>query len=207
MFIAAAGPLTACERTSAPAATQGEPEPSADEVDQAEARTESSAEIGPSTQPTPTLTESCAPIEQLAAMDHRTPVPLQPMMAWHQKQNMMDHLVAIQLITDGLAREDWQAIIDASLRIESSPQMQQMCQHMGAGAPGFTELALEFHSRADGIGQAAREQDARSVLEATSNTLQACTNCHATYRQDVISADSWQERTGSAHDPGMMHGH
>jgi len=154
----------------------------------------------------PPTSNACAPFEQLEAMDKRRPVPLQPMMAWHQKQNMMDHLVAIQRITDALAREDLDGVATASALIESSPQMQQMCQHMGAGADGFTELALDFHRRADAIGVAAQAEDATAVLRATSNTLQACTSCHATYRQDVVDAATWQARTGSAHDPEMMHG-
>lgn len=149
---------------------------------------------------------ACAPLEQLAAMDNRRPVPLQPMMAWHQKQNMMEHLVAIQRITDALAREDWDGVTTAAALIGSSPQMQQMCEHMGAGADGFTELALEFHRRADEIGTAAREQDPTAVLRATSHTLQACTSCHAEYRQEVVDAATWQARTGSSHAPGMMHG-
>ena len=153
----------------------------------------------------PPSADACAPLEQLAAMDTRRPVPLQPMMAWHQKQNMMEHLVAIQRLTDALASEDWDGVASASALIESSPQMQQMCQHMGAGADGFTELALDFHRRADAIGVAAREQDGAAVLRATSDTLQACTSCHATYRQDVVDAATWQARTGSAHDPAMMH--
>ena len=139
-------------------------------------------------------------------MDHRRAVPLQPMMAWHQKQNMMEHLVAIQRITDGLAREDWDAIAEASALIESSPQMQQMCEHMGAGADGFTELALEFHARADTIGVAAKAHDGPAVLAATSSTLQACTSCHTTYRQEVVDPATWEARTGSAHDPAAMHG-
>ena len=145
-------------------------------------------------------------MQELAALDHRTPVPLQPMMAWHQKQNMMEHLSAIERVTDGLAREDWEAIAEASALIGSSPEMEQMCQHMGAGAEGFTELALEFHRRADTIGEAARAHDGPAVLRATATTLQACTGCHATYRQDVVDATTWQARTGSTHDPGMMHG-
>jgi hypothetical protein len=134
-------------------------------------------------------------------LDPRTPVPLQPMMAWHQKQNMQEHLVAIQRITEALASEDWDAIATASALIESSPQMQQMCQHMGAGADGFTELALDFHHRADAIGEAARSHDGVAVLRATATTLQACTACHATYRQDIVDAKTWELRTGSAHDP------
>jgi len=150
--------------------------------------------------------DACQPTSELNALDPRRPVPLQPMMAWHQKQNMQEHLEAIQRVVDALASEDWEAIGLASTRIESSPQMQQMCEHMGAGAEGFTELALEFHHRADAIGEAARAQDAQAVLRATSKTLQACTSCHSAYRQEVVDAETWMTRTGQAHDPAMMHG-
>lgn len=131
---------------------------------------------------------ACEPAEELAALDYRQPVPLAPMMAWHQKQNMMQHLVAIQRITAGLAEEDWSEISSASALIESSDEMQQMCEHMGAGADGFAALALDFHSRADAIGSAARAQDGAAVLWATAHTLKACTGCHAGYRQEVVAA-------------------
>lgn len=147
-----------------------------------------------------------AAIAALGEMDNRTPVPLQPMMAWHQKQNMMDHLVVIQEITDALAREDWDAVAASAARIESSPEMQQMCQHMGAGAAGFTELAFEFHRRADAIAPAARSQDTAAVLRATSHTLAACTSCHNGYRQEVVDAATWASMTGVEHDPSAMHG-
>jgi hypothetical protein len=140
------------------------------------------------------VASSDEPAAALAALDPRRPVPLQPMMAWHQKQNMQAHLVAIRQIVDGLAHQDWAAIEEASERIGSSPQKRQMCEHMGAGADGFTELALDFHARADAIGDGARERDAAAVLAATSDTLAACTECHATYRQDVVSADEWRTR-------------
>jgi len=154
---------------------------------------------------TPSVADAYSPIAALNDMDNRTPVPLQPIMAWHQKQNMQQHLVAIQRIIDGLADEDWTEIAAASARIESSPQMQQMCEHMGAGAEGFTERALDFHKRADSIGIAAKAKDGPGVLRATSNTLKACTGCHAEYRQDVVTAEVWQKRTGSDHDPAARH--
>lgn len=147
---------------------------------------------------------ACAPVEELASLDSRRPVPLLPMMAWHQKQSMMEHLVAIQRVADALAREDWEGVADAAAVIGPSPRMQRMCEHLGAGADGFTELALDFHRRADGIAAAARARDARAVLQATSNTLMACTNCHATYRQEVVDAATWQARTGSAHGPAAQ---
>lgn len=180
--------LQACERKAA----EPEPEP----PPAARAAPDSAGQPG----------DACEPIARLSAMDPRQPVPLQPMMAWHQKQNMQEHLVAIQRITGGLAQEDWDEIARAAAMIGTSPEMEQMCRHMGAGADGFTELALEFHRRADAIGEAARAQDAAAVLQATSNTLQACTSCHAGYRQDVVDATTWQARTGSSHAPPMEHG-
>jgi hypothetical protein len=62
-------------------------------------------------------------------------------------------------------------------RIGYSQQMGQMCEHMGAGAPGFTERALEFHHSADQIGEAAKKRDSEGVLKSLSNTLATCTSC------------------------------
>ena len=142
----------------------------------------------------PALVSTAA--QELDAMDPREPVPLQPMMAWHQKQNMQEHLEAIQGITDGLAQGDWEAVKVAAALLESSPHMQLQCEHMGAGAEGFTELALDFHSRADAIGVAAEEQDTQATLAATSHTLKACTSCHATYKQQVLGGAEWEQATG-----------
>lgn len=147
--------------------------------------------------------DACQPFTELSALDQRRPVPLLPRMAWHQKQNMLEHLVAIERIVDGLAREDWEAVGRASANIESSRRMRRMCNHMGAAAEGFTEQALEFHRRADAIGEAARAQDAQAVLRATSNTLQSCTSCHAQFRQEVVDAETWMARTGQAELPPM----
>lgn len=152
----------------------------------------------PSTPPPAAPDPGCEPVRELAELDTRQPVPLQPMMAWHQKQNMMQHLTAIQRITAGLAEEDWDEVAAAAELIEESPQMQQMCEHMGAGADGFTELALDFHRRANVIGEAARVHDGAGVLRATSSTLLSCTGCHAAFRQEVVDAETWQARTGSS---------
>ena len=147
--------------------------------------------------PTEPVPDACAPVLALAKLDDRRPVPLRPMMAWHQKQNMLEHLVVIQRIVDGVSREDWDEVASASQRIETSPQMEQMCEHMGAGAAGFTEMALDFHDRAKAIAESARRRDSDSVLRATAHTLEACTTCHATFRQDVVDEATWRERAAA----------
>lgn len=135
---------------------------------------------------------ACAALEQI---DQRTPVPLLPMMAHHQKQNMRDHLVAVQEIVAALANDDFATIESAAARIGMSEQMGHMCTQLGAGAPAFAEQALAFHRTADRIGTAAREQDRTRVLTELGATLQTCTACHATWKQAVVDDATWSQVT------------
>lgn len=145
----------------------------------------------------PAVSEA-SPGAQLAALDPRRPVPLVPMMAAHQKQEMRAHLAAVQGIVDGLARGDIKAVAKAAKQIGSSPEMAMQCRHMGAGAEGFTPRALDFHRRADAIVAAANKGDREAVLKATAHTLDACVGCHAAYKQQVVDPATWQKRTGEA---------
>jgi len=139
-----------------------------------------------------------SPHEALDHLDTRSPVPLLPMMANHQKQNMRDHLVAVQEITAALATDDFPAIERAAGRIGLSEQMGQMCSHMGAGAPGFTEQALNFHRTADRIGAAARDRDRARVVTELGATLHTCTSCHAAWRQQIVDEPTWRRLTATA---------
>jgi hypothetical protein len=147
-----------------------------------------------------TVVESSATTatETLDKMDTRAPVPLLPMMANHQKQNMREHLLAAQEIVTALAAEDYPAIEKAAGRIGFSDQMGQMCAHMGAGAPGFTEQALAFHHTADRIITAAKARDRGRVLTEFAATLQACTACHAAWKQQVVDEQTWTRLTSTA---------
>jgi len=131
-------------------------------------------------------------------MDTRAPVPLLPMMANHQKQNMRDHLVAVQEIVAALATDDFAAVERAAGRIGFSEQMGQTCTHMGAGAPGFTEMALNFHRTADGISAGARDRDRARVMTELGATLQTCTSCHAAWKQQIVDEPTWTRLTSSA---------
>lgn len=134
----------------------------------------------------------------LDRLDKRAPVPLLPEMANHQKQSMRDHLVAVQEVIAALATDDYPAIQRAAGRLGFSEQMGRMCTHMGAGAPGFTELALEFHHTADRIVTAAHDRNRTRVLTELGNTLRICTACHAAWKQQVVDAPTWQKLSSSA---------
>jgi hypothetical protein len=146
--------------------------------------------VGCAQPPAPT---AAPPHAALDALDDRRPLPLLPPMALHQKANMRGHLESVQRIVDGLAAEDWPAVEDAAAALGTSPQMAQTCDHLGAGAEGFTAQALDFHRRADAISAAARARDAAATLQATSDTLRACTACHATWRQQLVTPDAYAE--------------
>lgn len=133
-----------------------------------------------------------------SAGDTRQPLPLPAMMAEHQKQNMREHLAAVQAIVAAIGVGDMDAVAKAAARIGYSPSMAQMCEHMGAAAPGFTVMALDFHRTADTIGDAARRGDRAGVLSALDRTLQTCVSCHAAYRQQVVDEETWKKLTAAA---------
>ena len=148
-----------------------------------------------------TASGACAAERELAGMDDRIPVPLLPRMADHQKRNMRDHLLAVQEIVVAAAAEDFAGIERAAGRIGYSAEMGRMCGHMGAGAPGFTGQALQFHHTADTIASAARERDLAGVMRALSATLGTCTTCHATFRQSVVDQAEWRSLVGQSEAP------
>jgi hypothetical protein len=108
---------------------------------------------------------------------------------------MRDHLLAVQEIILALAADDFAGVERAAGRMGYSEQTAQMCTHMGAGAPGFTERALDFHHTADTIATAARQHDRAAVMQTLGSTLQTCTGCHAVFRQSVVDEATWNRLT------------
>jgi hypothetical protein len=125
------------------------------------------------------------------AIDARRPLPLLPVMAVHQKQTMREHLGAVQEIIAALGSDDFDAVQRSATRLGFSEEVGQMCEHLGAASPAFTKQALAFHHTADRIATAARDHDRSRVLVELSTTLQACTACHAAWKQDVVSESTW----------------
>jgi hypothetical protein len=132
-----------------------------------------------------------------STQDTRQPLYLLPMMADHQKQNMRAHLAAVNEIIAALAKRDYAVVGEAAKKLGTSPAMEQMCEHMGAATPGFSERALAFHATADSIATAAKQKDSAQVLRALDKTLNTCVSCHATYRQEIVEQARWDKLTAS----------
>jgi hypothetical protein len=150
---------------------------------------------GSSADPAATPPAHQEPAAPAKPMDSRTPLPLTAMMATHQKQEMRDHLRVVQEVVAALGKDDFDAIAKSAARIGWSEQQAAMCKHMGAGAPGFAEVGEHFHKTADTIAEAARHKDCARVVSALDATLQTCTGCHETYRQEIVDAAAF-EKTG-----------
>jgi len=131
------------------------------------------------------------------SVDTRKPLPLTAMMAEHQKQNMRGHLEAIRDLTEAFISKNFKQIEEAGKKLGTSPQMAMMCDHMGRGAPGFTEMALRMHSEADKITEAGQKKNLKAAMIAANRTLQSCTACHAIYKQEVLSEEAWKKKTES----------
>ena len=138
------------------------------------------------------------PAAALDQLDTRVPIPLVPMMANHQKQEMRDHLAAVGEIVVALGSDDFAALERAASRIGFSEPMGQMCAQVGAGAKGFTEQALGFHHAADRIAAAARDRDRVRVLGELGATLQSCVACHAVWKQQAVDEPTWGRLTSTA---------
>lgn len=134
------------------------------------------------------VAKKASPSEALDELDQRRPVPLLPVMAKHQKENMREHLQTVQELVLATAVEDFDKVAEVAKRMGFSESMGRMCEHMGAGAPGFTEQALAFHHTADEIATAASNRNGPAVLLALSKTLRACTTCHATFKQQLVAS-------------------
>jgi hypothetical protein len=144
----------------------------------------------PETSSAPEMPASAA--EMLDRIDLRTPLPMLPMMAKRQKENMRDHLLVVQEIIAALVSDDFAAVERSAQRIGFSEDTRQMCTRMGAAAPGFTEQALAFHHLIDRVAVAARERDRVGVLEQLGATLEICTACHSTWKQQVVDEATWE---------------
>jgi len=137
--------------------------------------------------------------------DFRLDLPLPVMMAEHQKRSMRNHLQAVSDIVAALAADDFASIEKSASRIGFSEQMGHMCENFGRAAPAFTEQALAFHHTADRIGVAARARDRGQVIGALSDTLVACTECHAKWKQRVVDESTWQQLTANARSRSTGH--
>ena len=114
--------------------------------------------------------------------DKRISLKLNAMQKNHQKKIMRDHLDAVQNIVSLLASDKYdEASKLAYNRLGSTTKMKLMCASFGD--KNFENLGIEFHKSADKMSEIIKKRNKDASLNALSNTMHYCVQCHATYRQ------------------------
>lgn len=125
----------------------------------------------------------------MSSSGNRRSVKMTKEMAKHQLRNMRNHLEAITAIVAAMVNKDFKKMEKESLRLASSPKMKMMCNNMGKATPGFTKMGLALHSTADLLVHAAKNKDYDLFVKKLGATLQTCTSCHSSFKQEIVTQE------------------
>lgn len=123
-----------------------------------------------------------APHHSMKVNDSRISLDLNAMQKEHQLKNMRSHLEAVQEIVLLLSNDDYNKASEvAYTKLGSTTEMKLMCASFGD--KDFENLGLEFHGSADKMSEIIKNKDKEESLNALSNTMKYCIQCHSTYKQ------------------------
>ena len=97
----------------------------------------------------------------------------------------------MQVITDGISREDWELVTKTAPLIASHPQPPvseklRIMKFMGPEMSKFKAFDGETHEAAHGLEHAAHEKDGQKVIAAFQQVQTSCLNCHQTFRGKFV---------------------
>ena len=125
-----------------------------------------------------------APRLEAKAGPQRVVVPLTPDEREHVLGEMRDFLVALQGVTDALARDDFGAVAAAARKVGAGSEGGRMPPAIAKKLPPeFRQLARATHDQFDALAvDAVGRRDARHTLAQTSALMQRCNACHAVFQ-------------------------
>ncbi|MCR4302910.1 MAG: cytochrome c [Gallionella sp.] len=93
----------------------------------------------------------------------------------------------MQIITDGISREDWDMVAKTAPMIAEHPQpplaeKTRIISFMGAEMSRFKSFDMQTHEAAHDLLHAAHEKDGQKVIEAFQKVQSSCLGCHQTFR-------------------------
>lgn len=97
----------------------------------------------------------------------------------------------MQVITDGISREDWALVAKTAPLIAAHPQppvseKMRIMKFMGSEMAKFKAFDGETHEAAHGLEHAAHEKDGHKVIAAFQQVQTTCLNCHQTFRSKFV---------------------
>jgi cytochrome c556 len=90
-------------------------------------------------------------------------------------------------LTDGVWRDDFEAVADAAEAVAEHPQVgaeerMRVQAALGEEFPDFVALDHRVHDLALGVRDAALREDTSAVLSGLAELQRGCVACHAEYR-------------------------
>lgn len=98
----------------------------------------------------------------------------------------------MQVITDGISRENWELVAKTAPMIVEHPQPPmsekvRIMSFMGAKMSDFKAFDTKTHEAAHGLLHAAHEKDGQKVIDAFQKVQSACLSCHQTFRAPFVA--------------------
>lgn len=94
----------------------------------------------------------------------------------------------MQIITDGISREDWELVEKTASLIANHPQpplpeKMRIQRFAGANTGNFKAHDRETHAQAQAVGKAAKAGNGPGVILAFQKLQISCYNCHSEFRK------------------------
>lgn len=107
------------------------------------------------------------------------------------KQVMKDLGKHMQIITDGISREDWTLVEKTAPSIAEHPQppfteKMRIMSFMGSNMGKFKSFDEQTHEAAHDLLHAAQEKDGQKVIAAFQKVQSSCLTCHQTFRTPFV---------------------
>ncbi len=97
----------------------------------------------------------------------------------------------MQVVTDGISREDWTLVESASHLIAEHPQPPftekvRIMSFMGTNMGKFKGFDGQTHDAANEMAKAAQEKDGQKVILSFQKLQSACLACHQAFRTAFV---------------------
>ncbi|MFZ2524654.1 MAG: cytochrome c [Candidatus Ferrigenium altingense] len=107
------------------------------------------------------------------------------------QQIMKDLGKNMQVITDGISREDWELVEKTAPLIADHPQppfseKMRIMGFMGANMGKFKAHDGETHDNAQAVDNAAKAKDGQGVILAFQKLQASCYSCHSEFRKPFV---------------------
>ncbi len=131
--------------------------------------------------------EKLTPLQEKDLLDDRIPLPLSPAMANKQLVNMRELFDHVQILVEGMGKNDFKLIEKGAARFTTNPARIKISMEMGRGDQTFAEMGILMLESGDALMAAVKKKNLRVINLKLGELLTNCSACHGAYKQNIIS--------------------